>query len=87
MKTQLTKETVVDRIKQVFAKEFKISPGSLKPDVNLYADLGLDSIDAIDLVVRLEVETGIKLNAVDLKSIRTFKQVVDIVFQKLKEKG
>jgi len=82
----ITKEAVTKKVKEVFECEFDIAPSEMKPGANLYKDLGLDSIDAIDLVVRLEVETGLKLKATELKSIRTFQDVVDVVWKKLQKK-
>jgi acyl carrier protein len=82
----ITKEAVTKKVKEVFEREFDIAPSEMKPGANLYKDLGLDSIDAIDLVVRLEVETGLKLKATELKSIRTFQDVVDVVWKKLQKK-
>lgn len=81
-----TKEAITQKIKNVFQSEFGIAPAAMTPDAHLYKDLGLDSIDAIDLVVHLEVETGLKLKVLELKSIRTFQDVVDVVWKKLQEK-
>jgi acyl carrier protein len=81
-----TKEAIIQKVKDVFKSEFGIAPSEMKPEAHLYKDLGLDSIDAIDLVVRLEVETGLKLKAPELKSIRTFQDVVDVIWKKLQDK-
>ena len=80
-----TKETMVEKIRDVLHSEFGIARTKMKPRAHLYKDLGLDSIDAIDLVVRLEVETGLKLKAVELKSIRTFQDVVDVVWARIND--
>ena len=45
-----TKETISTQVQQVFQSEFGIAPALMKPGAHLYKDLGLDSIDAIDLV-------------------------------------
>jgi acyl carrier protein len=82
----ISKEEIIEKIRHVFVSEFGIKPDALKPESRLYADLGLDSIDAIDLVVRLEVETGLKLNAFELRSIRTLQDVIDVVIHRLAEK-
>ena len=81
-----TKEEISGKIRRVFETEFGLKPAALKPESRIYADLGLDSIDAIDLVVRLEMETGLKLNVLELKSIRTLQDVVDVVYRRLSEK-
>ncbi len=80
------KEAITKKVKEIFQTEFGIAPSAMKPGANLYKDLGLDSIDAIDLVVRLEVETGLKLRALELRSIRTFQDVVEVIWKKLQNK-
>jgi acyl carrier protein len=79
-------DEVENKIKNVFVTEFGVKADSIKPESRLYADMGLDSIDAIDLVVRLETETGLKLTALELRSVRTFQDVVQIVRRRLQEK-
>ena len=66
-------------VKRILAEEFEVDLARLTPDVNLYDDLDLDSIDAVDLVVRLQQETGKKVNPSDFKQIRTLKDVVTAV--------
>jgi acyl carrier protein len=44
--------------------------------------LDLDSFDAIDLAISMEVMTGIKLHEEELKSIRTVSDIVEIVYPK-----
>ena len=86
MNTLKTKEIVTKKIREIFHSEFGIALTAMKPEAHVYKDLGLDSIDAIDLAVRLEVETGLKLKATDLKSIQTFQDVVDVIWRKLQDK-
>jgi len=59
-------------------KEFECDPADLRPDSHLIDDLDLDSIDAIDLLVRLEEQTGKGFNDQDLKGLRTISDVVDL---------
>ena len=81
----LNKKDIESRVKAIFVKDFGVPLKALKPDAHLFHDLGLDSIDAIDMAVRLETETGLKLKALDLKSIRTFQDVVDMIYKRLKK--
>ena len=81
-----TKELTEKKIKEIFHSEFGIAFSAMKPETHVFKDLGLDSIDAIDLAVQLEVATGLKLHAADLKSIRKFQDVVDVVWRKLQDK-
>ena len=85
MKT--TKEEILEKISAVLADEFEVDAAKLTPDARLVEDLDLDSIDAVDLVVRLQQATGIKVKAEDFKSIRTLGDVVDVTARLVEEQS
>ncbi len=58
---------------------FDISERDITLDARLYEDLDLDSIDAVDLVVRLQEITKKRIKPDQFKSVRTVKDVVDVV--------
>lgn len=60
---------------------FEIEPERITPQTNLYEDLEIDSIDAIDLIDHIKRETGRKLNAEDFRAVRTFEDVVQAVLK------
>ena len=64
-------------VSEVLQQEFDVAPDKLTPDTDLIDDLDLDSIDAIDMAVRLEERTGLHFEDEDLKSLRTIRDVVD----------
>ena len=74
-----TKEEILKEISSVLETEFEVEPSKLVPGARLYEDLDLDSIDAVDLVVRLQQRTGIKVVADDFKTIRTLGDVVEVI--------
>lgn len=78
-----TKEEILTRVSEALAQSFGADPSQVKPGAHLFDDLDLDSIDAIDLVVGLEEETGIDVNEDDLKTIRVVQDVVDLIYRKL----
>lgn len=61
---------------------FEIEPERIAPDTNLYEDLEIDSIDAIDLIDYIKRQTGHKLLAEDFRSVRTVEDVVQAVVRK-----
>ena len=75
----MTDQQISETIKKILADEFEVDAASVTDETNLFTDLDLDSIDAVDLVVRLQQETGKKVNPADFKKIRTFKDVVAAV--------
>ena len=56
---------------------FGVAADKIVPSARLYEDLELDSIDAIDLVVKLQEYTGRKIAPGEFKSVRTVSDVVD----------
>lgn len=64
-------------IADLLAEMFELDRDALTPDSNLYADLDIDSIDAVDLAVKLKQMTGKRLQPEVFKTIRTIDDVVN----------
>lgn len=75
----MTTEEIEAKIKSILVEEFEVEEDALKSDTNLFTELDLDSIDAVDLVVRIQQATGKKVNPQDFRQIRTFGDVVGAV--------
>lgn len=75
----MTDVEIENTIKRILVEDFEVDAASLRPETNLFTELDLDSIDAVDLVVRLQQETGKKVNPADFKEIRTLQDVVRAV--------
>ena len=76
-----TEAEIEQKIKDILVTDFECDPAHLTPDVNLFTDLDLDSIDAVDLVVRLQQETGKKVDPKSFRQIRTLRDVTTAVVQ------
>lgn len=63
--------------------EFHFRDEDLRLTTRLIDDLDLDSIDAVDLAVRVEEKSGLSLSEADLKSIRTIQDIVDLIDERL----
>ncbi|MDD1782929.1 acyl carrier protein [Enterovibrio sp. ZSDZ35] len=66
-------------VKAALIEMFDVAADDVSPDANLYEDLVLDSIDAVDLVVHLQKEIGQKIPPEAFKSVRTVQDVVDAI--------
>jgi len=75
----MEKEEIFNQIKGYLQQLFEIDPDSIKPESHLFTELGLDSIDAVDLVVQLQRATGRKIKPEDFKQVRTVNDVVEAV--------
>lgn len=64
-------------VADLLAEMFELDRSTLTPASNLYADLDIDSIDAVDLAVKLKQMTGKRLQPEVFKTIRTIADVVD----------
>ena len=82
-----TKEEILKAIYDVLAGEFECDAAKLTPEARLFEDLDLDSIDAVDLIVRLQQQTGLKVKAEDFKAIRTLGDVADVIVRLATEQG
>ena len=68
-------------VADLLAEMFELDRASLTPDSNLYVDLDIDSIDAVDLAVKLKQMTGKRLQPEVFKTIRTIGDVVNALVQ------
>ena len=64
-----SKDDVLKEIQKVFGELFELSVEQVTLDADLNEDLGLDSIDAVDMVIRLQEITGRKLSPDQFKAI------------------
>ncbi|HET9679517.1 MAG TPA: acyl carrier protein [Gammaproteobacteria bacterium] len=71
-----------EHIKSLLVENFELDPDSITPQSRLYEDLDLDSIDAVDMVIKLQDETGKRIKPEDFKDVRTVDDIMQAV-QKL----
>ena len=73
-------EKIWEIITQAMVEEFEIEPGQMIPEAQLKDDLGMDSLDMVDMVIVLEVAFNFKIqNKVALTEIKTVGDVVDFI--------
>lgn len=75
----MDKQQIFDEIKTALVNLFELSPEQIKPESELFEELDLDSIDAVDLVVHLQKKIGKKVDPETFKAVRTVQDVVDSV--------
>ncbi len=80
-----SKEDIYLKVVSIFEELFEIEAQKITLEANLYQDLDIDSIDAIDLVVELKNMTGKKMQPEDFRSVRTVQDVVDQVYKLLND--
>lgn len=78
----MNNEQILQYLQDILSENFEIDAASVTLDANLYNDLGLDSIDAVDLAIKLQEMTGKRIKPDDFKGIQTVSDVIAVV-QKL----
>ena len=81
----MTEDEIQKQVVDILVADFECDREKLTPEVNLFADLDLDSIDAVDLVVRLQQLTKKKVNPEEFRKIRTLRDVVQAVYKIVNE--
>ncbi|MCG3185135.1 MAG: Acyl carrier protein [Planctomycetes bacterium] len=79
----MTTDSIRKQVDQIVADEFELDPADITPNSDLYDDLGLDSLDAIDLVVALEKNFGFKVEEGAARKIRKLEQLYQFVAERV----
>ena len=80
MAEKYTKEQIFEELKNILIEELEIAEQDIKPEANLFEDLDLDSIDAVDIAVRMQKFTNKKLSPTEFKQIKTVNDIVEAVY-------
>lgn len=75
----LSREDIFEKLGNYLEELFEIAPEKISLESRLLEDLDLDSIDAVDLMVKLQELTGKKIAPEAFKTVRTVEDVVDSV--------
>jgi acyl carrier protein len=76
----MTEQEIIKLTNQVFEDSFEIEKDLLKEEMNIFQDLGLDSLDIVDLVVALQEKFGVKIrNDERIKGIRTLGDIYKFI--------
>lgn len=73
----------VEKIRELIAKQLGVDVSEVTEEKNLVDDLGADSLDMVDLIMAFEDEFGIKVDDSDLSKIKTVKDVIDLLSQRI----
>ena len=74
----LTRDEIIEAVNNALVNEMELDPAEIAPEKTFFDDLGLDSIDMVDLVIGLQRKFGISLREDDeIKKVRTLGDVYD----------
>jgi acyl carrier protein len=83
--SKATKDNIYTMTVDLLHEMFEIDKSKITPQSNLYTELDIDSIDAVDIVVRLNQLTGRRIQPDVFRAVRTVQDVVDVLDNLLAE--
>jgi len=72
-------ELLFGKIKEILVDQLEVDESIITLDANLYEELEIDSIDAVDLMVQIKELTGKKIPPDQFKEIRTISDVIQVL--------
>jgi acyl carrier protein len=81
----MSKEEIFNEVATILNETFEIPKENIKSETLLFEDLDLDSIDAVDLIVKLQNYTDRKISPEVFKNVRTVEDIVDAIHNLIKE--
>lgn len=82
----MTEQEIIELIDSSLAEEFELDRADMAPEANIYEDLGLDSLDTVDMVIVLEGAFKFKIREEEaVRAIRTLGDIHRFVLEKTAE--
>lgn len=79
----MQREEVIKTVNHFLVEEIEIEEGLLTEGALLKEDLGIDSLDFVDIVVIVEKNFGFKIKPEEMKDVKTLGQFYDYITQKI----
>lgn len=82
----MTRQEIEETVKNFLAEELELNGDNIKPEARLKEDIGIDSLDFVDIVVIVEKKFGVKIKPEELTDVKLFSQFCDYLERKIAEK-
>jgi acyl carrier protein len=76
-------QKIYDALKEVLVTRLRVEEDQIKPEADLFEDLGLDSIDMMTAVMAIEEQFGIEVSDDEVEGVKTLQQAVELLTQKV----
>jgi acyl carrier protein len=78
MMAEFDKQNTQDKVAAIVATKLSIDPSTIKSDSNLQ-DLGADSLDLVEITMKLEEQFGIEIDDAKAEDLKNVNDVVEYV--------
>jgi acyl carrier protein len=82
----MKREEIEEIVKNFLIEEIEVEEAVIKPDALLKDDLGIDSLDFVDIVVIVERNFGFKIKAEEMAEVQNLSQFCDYIESKVGDK-
>ncbi len=79
----MKKDQIISIVNDFLINEIEIDETKINNDAHLKNDLGIDSLDFVDIVVIVEKNFGFKMNAEEMSGVNTLSQFYDYIESKI----
>lgn len=81
----MTRAEIEDKVKAFLVDDLEIDEVKIFADARLKEDMGIDSLDFVDIVVIVDKYFGFKIKPDEMAEVNTFSQFVDYIERKIGE--
>lgn len=78
---------VFEKVREIIVERLKVDSSEVTPDAAFVEDLRADSLDIVEMVMKLEETFDITIPDEDVEKLRTVEDAVAYIEQRLKEKA
>ena len=78
------RKQIEDKVRNFLIEDLEIDEDKIFDDARLKEDMGIDSLDFVDIVVIVEKNFGFKIKPEEMQGVTTLKQFCDYIESKVK---
>lgn len=79
----MTRNEIDEKVKAFLVEDLEVEEENITPDARLKEDLGIDSLDFVDIVVIVERTFGFKIMPEEMSGVQTLSQFCDYIQSKV----
>ena len=79
----MTRQEIEEKVKAFFLDDLEIEEENIYPDARLKEDIGIDSLDYVDIMFIVEKNFGFKINPQEMTTVKTLSQFYDYIESKV----
>lgn len=79
----MTRQEIEENVREFLIDDLEIDEEKIHPEALLKDDLGIDSLDFVDIVVIIERRFGFKIKPEEMAGVQTLRQFCDYIESKM----